>query len=168
MHADGRLEFLFATWEGGGNIPPALTLVGALAAAGHRVRVMCDVCSAPGIEAAGAEFVAWRRAPNCEDRSAAARLLRDWEAETPADGFACLRDAIMFGPALAYAHDVAEEIWRDRPDLVVGSDMLFGVMAGCESQRQPLALLATNLSLFPIAGIPPFGAGLTPDRKSVV
>jgi MGT family glycosyltransferase len=164
MHDDRRLDFLIATWEGGGNVPPAITLVQALVSAGHRVRVMCDLCSGPGIEAAGAEFIAWRRAPNCTDRSDAARLLRDWEAATPEDGFARLRDAIMFGPALAYAHDVAEELWRDRPDLIVGSDMLFGVMAGCESQRQPLALLATNLCLFPIAGIPPFGAGLLPAR----
>jgi MGT family glycosyltransferase len=164
MQSDCRLDFLFATWEGGGNIPPALTVVRALSEAGHRVRVICDSCSAAGIEAAGGKFIPWQHAPNCTDRSAAAKLLRDWEAATPADGFGRLRDAIMFGPAFAYAQDVITEIERCRPDLVVSSEMLFGVLAACEAQDQPLTLLATNLSLFPIPGIPPFGAGLTPAR----
>jgi UDP:flavonoid glycosyltransferase YjiC (YdhE family) len=46
----------------------------------------------------------------------------------------------------------------------VNFDMLLGVMTGCEARRQKLALLSTCISMFPLPGIPPFGAGLAPAR----
>jgi MGT family glycosyltransferase len=42
--------------------------------------------------------------------------------------------------------------------------MLFGIMLACEVRGQPLALLAANLSILPIPGVPPFGPGLPPAR----
>jgi MGT family glycosyltransferase len=157
-------EFLFATWEGGGNVPPALTVARKLLQNGHRVRVMSDRCNRAEVESIGAGFTPWHRAPSRQDKSAATDILRDWEASTPREVFARLRDNLMCGPALEYAFDVVDEIDRHRPDLVVSSEMLLGVMAACEATRVPLVLLAANLSLFPIPGVPPFGAGLTPAR----
>ena len=52
-------SFLFTTWEGGGNVPPALTLAAQLVRRGHRVRVMSDGANRGETEAAGAEFVPW-------------------------------------------------------------------------------------------------------------
>ncbi len=40
-------HFLFTTWEGGGSVTPALTVVRKLVARGHRVRVMSDRCNRP-------------------------------------------------------------------------------------------------------------------------
>jgi len=157
-------DFLFTTWEGGGNIPPTLTTVRKLVASGHRVRVMSDACNQAEVETAGGEFIPWCRAPSRPDKTASSDLMRDWEASSPQEGFDRMLDKIMCGPALAYARDVIDEIGNQRPDLVVSSEMLFGVMVGCEALRQPLALLSTNLSLFPIPGLPPFGAGLMPAR----
>src|SRR3712207_969983 len=62
-------SFLFATWEGGGSVTPALTVAKKLSDRGHRVRVMSDRCNRPEAEAAGAIFVPWTRAPSRLDRS---------------------------------------------------------------------------------------------------
>jgi MGT family glycosyltransferase len=160
-------DFLFATWQGGGNLPPVLTVAARLLARGHRVRVMSDACDREEVEAtAGAEFVAWTRAPSRPDRSATTDLMRDWEAASPEEVIARLRDRIMCGPALAYARDLLAELDRRAADLVVGSEMLLGVMAACEARGQPLALLAANLSILPIPGVPPFGPGLLPARDA--
>jgi MGT family glycosyltransferase len=157
-------DFLFATWEGGGNVPPALTVAKKLAARGHRVRFMSDACGRREAEAVGAEFVPWRRAPSRPDRTAASDVLRDWEATSPEACIGRLFDRIMCGPALAYARDVAAEIDRRPPDLIVSSEMLFGVMVGAQARGMRLALLAANLSPYPLPGVPPFGAGLRPAR----
>jgi MGT family glycosyltransferase len=159
-------SFLFTTWEGGGSVTPALTAVAKLAARGHRVRVMSDLCNRREAEAAGAEFIPWTRAPSRPDRSRETDILRDWDVAEPIDGLGRLVDQIMVGPALAYARDVMEELRRDPADLVVSSEMLPGVSAGCEALGQPLALLAVNVSIFPLPGIPPLGPGLVPPRNA--
>lgn len=157
-----RMSFLFTTWEGGGSVPPALTAAAKLAARGHRVRVMSDRCNRMEAEAAGARFVPWTRAPSRPDRSRDSDVFRDWEVDTPQEQIRRVVDRIMAGPALAYAEDVIEELKLEPADLVVSSELLFGVMAGCEAAGQRFALLTCNVSLFPIPGVPPMGPGLTP------
>ena len=68
----------------------------------------------------------------------------------------------MAGPALAYAQDIIEELEREPADLVVSSEMLFGVIIGCEAVGQKHVLLTANVSLFPLEGVPPIGPGLMP------
>ena len=161
----GVARFLLATWEGGGSVGPVLTVARKLAERGHDVRVMSDRCNRPEAEAAGATFVPWRRAPSRVDRSVESDVFRDWEVDTPDAQIGRVIDRIMTGPALAYAEDVIEELRREPADLVVSNEMLFGVMAGCEAIGQKFALLTCNISLFPIAGVPPLGPGLLPPRS---
>lgn len=156
------MSFLFATWEGGGSVTPALTVARKLRARGHRVRVMSDRCNRPEAEAAGAGFIAWTRAPSRPDRSKDSDVFRDWEVSTPQGQIQRVMDRIMAGPALAYAEDVVAELKREPADLVVSSELLFGVMVGCEAVGQRFALLTCNISLFPMAGVPPVGPGLAP------
>lgn len=159
-----RRNFLFATFEGGGSIGPALTVVRKLLERGHRVRFMSDRCNRPEAEATGAGFVPWTRAPSRPDRSRHTDLLRDWEVE-PMEGFERTLDNLMIGPALAYAEDLIEELRREPADLVVSNEMLFGPMMGCEAAGQRLALLSANICVYPlIPGLPPLGAGLLPPR----
>jgi MGT family glycosyltransferase len=160
------LSFLLATWEGGGSVGPALTVARKLVDRGHRVRVMSDACNRPEAEAAGATFVPWTRAPSRGDRSKHSDVFRDWEVDTPQQQIQRVLDRIMTGPALAYAQDVIEELDREPADLVVSSEMLFGVMAGCESVGQRFALLTCNISLFPLEGVPPMGPGLAPAANA--
>ncbi|MEA2998875.1 MAG: hypothetical protein QOK17_708 [Sphingomonadales bacterium] len=156
------MNFLFATWEGGGSVTPALTVARKLAARGHRVRVMSDLCNRTEAEAAGAAFIPWTRAPSRPDRSRDTDNLRDWEPADPREGLMRVVESIMLGPSLAYAQDLVEELEREPADLVVSNEMLFGVAAACEALGQKLALLEVNISLFPLRGVPPMGPGLLP------
>jgi MGT family glycosyltransferase len=159
-------NFLLATWEGGGSVPPVLTVARKLLARGHRVRVMSDSCNRPEAEAVGAKFIPWTRAPSRTDRSRETDVFRDWEVATPQEQILRVIDRIMAGPALAYARDVIEELEREAADLVVSSEMLFGVMVGCEAVRQRFALLTCNVSLLPMQGVPPLGPGLLPPTNA--
>jgi MGT family glycosyltransferase len=160
-----KLNFLFTTWEGGGNVTPALEVVRKLVARGHDVRVMSEECNRPESEAAGARFVSWRRAPNRKDRTPESQTFRDWAAATPQEGLLSVIRDVWCGPSLAYAQDVIEELRREPADLVVTCEGLFGVMAGCESLDQKFALLCPNISLSPLPGVPPLGPGLAPARN---
>jgi len=159
------MQFLFTTWEGGGNIPPALEVVRKLIAAGHRVRVMSDECNRPEAEAVGATFIPWQRAPSRRDRSPESQAYRDWAAATPPEGLMMVIRDNWCGPALAYAQDVIAELRRAPADLVVNSEVLFGVTAACESVGQKVVLFSPNICFAPLPGVPPLGPGLPPARN---
>ena len=160
-----RRTFLFTNWEGGGNITPSLEAARRLVGAGHRVRFMSEECNRPEAEAAGTSFVPWTRAPSRKDRNRASQAYDDWSRPTPEENLiATIRD-LWCVPALAYAQDVIEELDRESADLVVTSEMLVGVMAGCESIAQNFAILSVNIRLAPLPGVPPMGPGLAPARN---
>lgn len=160
-----RANFLFTTWEGGGNVPPAIETARKLAAAGHRVRFLSDACTRADAEAVGLDFVSWTRAPNRLDRSPASQTFRDWAAATPQEGLLHVVRDCWASPALAYAEDMLEELEREPADLVVTSECLFGVMAGCESVGQRFVILNSSISFAAQPGIPPLGPGLAPARN---
>lgn len=161
--ADQSKSFLLTTWEGGGSVAPALTVAAKLVARGHRVRVMSDECNRRDAEATGASFVSWTRAPNRADRDRASEALKDWQYEGP-DGLRHVLEVIWAGRALDYARDVIEELRREPADLVATSEHLLGVGAGCEAIGQTYCNLLVNVSIFPMAGVPPVGPGLAPAR----
>jgi MGT family glycosyltransferase len=160
-----QMNFLLTTWEGGGNVAPALEVARKLLARGHRVRVMSEACNRPESEAVGAAFISWKRAPSRNNRSPESQTFQDWAAPTPQEGLMSVVRDMWSAPSLAYAQDLIEELKREPADLVVTCEALFGVMAGCESLGQRFAILAPNISLSPIPGIPPLGPGLTPARN---
>jgi MGT family glycosyltransferase len=159
--------FLFAHWEGGGNTPPMLSIVRRLLARGHSVRVMSDPCNRAEVEATGASFSSWTRAPRRPDKSPDTDPLRDWEVKSPATLLGRLRDRMFVGPSLAYAQDVLDELKRFPADVVVTSEMLLGVMAGAEAAGLPCVALSANVYLFPLPGVPPFGPGLQPATNAL-
>lgn len=160
-----HLNVLFTTWEGGGNITPMLVAVRKLVARGHRVRVMGEACNRPESEAAGASFGSWTRAPSRAERTPESQACNDWAQATPQEGLLHVVRDVWCGPSLRYAQDVTEELRREPADLVVASEMLYGVMAACESLGQPFVLLSVNISLAPLPGVPPLGPGLAPARN---
>ncbi len=147
-------NILIATWEGGGSVGPKLTVARKLRQAGHNVRVMSDACNAPEAEAIGARFAPWTRAPSRKDRSRESELIRDWAAANPIEGFMQAIDDVFAGPALAYAQDLIEELEREPADLVVTSDLLFGVMAGCEAVGQDFVVMPCNWLFYPLENMP--------------
>ena len=156
-------DFLFTTWEGGGNVPPTLGAVRRLVERGHRVRVLTDDAMQAGVTAMGASFAPWRRAPNRTDRTRETDMLRDWEAEGEGGGLIRVLERICIGPAGAYAADTMEELHSHPADVIVNCDLLFGPLIAAEATATKLAVLAPNVSLFhPIPGVPPVGPGMPP------
>jgi UDP:flavonoid glycosyltransferase YjiC (YdhE family) len=97
QESDEMTNFLIATWEGGGSVTPMLTVAEKLAARGHRVRVMSDLCNRPEAEAAGALFIPWTRAPSRSDRSRESDSFRDWEAGSPQEQIRLVLERIWTG-----------------------------------------------------------------------
>ena len=156
-------RYLFTTWEGGGHVQPMMLVAAGLRARGHQVLLLSDVCNAPEALLMGLQFRSWRHAPSRPDKTAASDLLRDWEADNPAEGVANLCRRIIAGPAALYARDVLEALEAAPFDAVVTQELLFGSMMAAEAARVPLALLTANIWPFPtLPGLPPFGAGMAP------
>jgi UDP:flavonoid glycosyltransferase YjiC (YdhE family) len=59
-------HFLLASWGTLGNLSPLLTTGRRLRRNGHHIRVMADPAMRDEVDAAGFEFVTWRRAPTGE------------------------------------------------------------------------------------------------------
>ena len=156
-------RFLFATWEGGGHVQPMLLAARDVIASGHQALAISDACNANDAAALGVPFQPWRLAPSRADRSPEGDPLKDWLARNPAEVIRGLLDGVMCGPAARYAADTAAAIDAFAPDLVVGQELLFGVMAAAEAKARPLAVFAANIwSLPTIESAPPFGAGAIP------
>jgi len=160
-------RFLFALWEGGGNVPPQLELARRLVQRGHTVRVMSDQCNEPEARAAGCDFVAYTRAPSRRDKSATSTIVRDYEGKTPLDGLRIFRDSIMVNPARAYAEDVLAELERQPADVVAVSDLLFGPMIAAEKAQRPYAILVPNPYMLPAPGLPPAGTPFGPPTNAL-
>lgn len=157
-------SFLLATFEGGGSVTPYIDVARRLRARGHAVRIMSDACNRREAEASGARFVPWTTAPSRAGRGREFDPIQDWTASTPFEAILANCNGQFTGPALAFAGDVMNELAREPADLVIASDMLFGVHLGCEALGQNMLVLAVNIHLFPPAGVPPMGPGLMPPR----
>ena len=108
-------SILFVTWDGGGNLPPALGIAAELRDRGEQVRFLGHEQQREAIESAGLRFEAYRHA-------------RPWSSTTPAGG---LRGAVtifsMFtdrGPG----QDLLASISREPADLAVIDCMLLGAL----------------------------------------
>lgn len=117
-------EILFVTWDGGGNVPPALGIAAELQSRGHAVRVMGHARQRASLTAAGFEVVPTRQA-------------REFSA---LDRNSPLALVAMFGD-LGLGRDVLGAL-ADRPaDVVVVDCMLIGAMDALRATRQPYVVL---------------------------
>jgi len=157
-------DYLFAAWDGGGATPPLLHVAGSLVRRGHGVRVLADPVLREEVEAVGAEFVPWTRAPHRIAKGPEHDLFKDWETRTPFGAFARLRDGLMCGPAGDVADDVLEELDRRPADVVVAEIVFLGALVAAEARGVPCAGLVTTMNPLPADGVPPFGPGLKPAR----
>jgi len=117
-------EILFVTWDGGGNVPPALSIAAELTARGHSVRFVGHPGQREALAAAGVDV-----AP-----SAHARAFSALESHSPLALIATFGDRGL-------GHDVLEAL-ADRPaDVVVVDCLLFGVMAELRRAGRPYIVL---------------------------
>ena len=148
------MRFLFATWDGGGNVPPTLALARQLLRRGHSVRVLGPPSLRLRFAGAGCAFAAYERVPNGVPSAAgksglgrvrAARLVTELARAAPAFGF---------------AEDVLGELDRAPVDALVVDFMLAGAVAAAERAGLPTAALMHTVFCLPAPGRPPFGPGL--------
>jgi UDP:flavonoid glycosyltransferase YjiC (YdhE family) len=167
MSGSCRVRFLFTTFEGGGHVPPALLVARRLKARGHDVLFVSDEANRGQAAAAGLSFETWATAPNRTALGAADDPLEDWRARWPPGVVRSVCEAVITGPAAAYAADTLALVARFRPDAVVSNELLFGVMAATERDGVPLALLTSNVWCYPTReDVPPFGPGFPPPRNA--
>lgn len=157
-------QFLLCLWDGGGNMPPVMSVARALIERGHRVRALADRTLADELRAAGVEHVEWSRGPQRVSTDRSTYLIRDWEARTPIGEFARGRDGLLCGPAADFAADVVAEIDRRPVDVVLADMFMLGGFVGAEAAGVPSAILSPNLLGLPGWGVPPLGPGLRPAR----
>jgi UDP:flavonoid glycosyltransferase YjiC (YdhE family) len=156
------VRVLQVIWEGGGNTAPQLAIARELVARGHEVRVLGHRCQRERIEAAGAEYVAYRHAPEGDARHPDTDILRDWEARTPLGAFARVRDRVMYGPAGLFARDVVAAVEESPADVVAWDYLLLGGGLGAERAGVRDACIVHTVYPLPVPGVPPFGLGLLP------
>jgi MGT family glycosyltransferase len=154
-------HFLLSSWGTLGNLSPLLTAGRRLRRHGHHVRVMADPAMRGEVEAAGFEFVTWRRAPTGEAADPTnASDMQAWIRQT------------LFDPAAAYAADTRDEIGRKPTDAVLSLDVLFGAALGAEASGVPYVLLSPHVSIRTLPGMPPATSGLgqprTPEERAQV
>jgi UDP:flavonoid glycosyltransferase YjiC (YdhE family) len=104
-------EILFVTWDGGGNVPPALGIAEALTARGHTVRFVGHPGQRPALEAAGFEVAPSRHA----------REFSALDSNSPPALVA------MFGDR-GLGRDVVAALADRDADVIVVDCLLFGVM----------------------------------------
>jgi UDP:flavonoid glycosyltransferase YjiC (YdhE family) len=117
-------EILVVTWDGGGNVPPALGIAAELKRRGHAVRIAGHARQHDSLAAAGFEVVPAREA-------------RPFSAVEPHSPVAMVK---TFGDR-GLGHDVLAAL-RERPaDLVVVDCLLFGVLEALRESGTPYVIL---------------------------
>ncbi len=161
MSTRGKKRFLLVIWDGGGTIPPELGVAKRLIARGHSVHVLGEHPSESDALTARCSFSEYRRAPNRESRREEHDPFRDWEG-SPLAAFKRARDAMMCGPARAFADDVLEVIDEQGIDAVIVDSFLLGAVIGAEKSGLPSAGLMPNILMRPGPGSTPLGMGFKP------
>ena len=115
---------LFVTWDGGGNVPPALGIAAELQHRGHRVRVMGHPAQHAQVTDWGLDATAFH----------SARPFTATDTSTPLDYVGVFGDRAM-------GRDVVEELRREPADLVVIDCILFGAMEAVASAGAPYVVL---------------------------
>lgn len=157
-------RFLFAIWDGGGNVPPALGLARRLVARGHRVRVLGDPTLAEEARHAGADHVSWKEAPHRRSRRPEDDVFRDYEIGNPITMIREYLDSFVARPAAAWTGETLAALESWHADVLVSDLYLPATLIAGEKLGIPTAAYCPNIWILPTEGIPPFGLGWSPAR----
>jgi UDP:flavonoid glycosyltransferase YjiC (YdhE family) len=119
-------DFLIVTWDGGGNVPPAIALGARLAMAGHRVRLLGPASVAASAAASGLEWAPYRSVPPWPEGVA---FEDDWD----------LFDATLNGRLVI--DDLLAEAGVRAPDVLVVDCLMGAALAAAEYLDVPTAVL---------------------------
>lgn len=124
---------LFVTWDGGGNLPPALGIANELRAAGSSVRFLGHEAQRGSVEAARFDFEAYRNG-------------RDWSGVRGGGGG--IRDVLaIFGTFTdrGIGRDLIDSVTARPVDCVVIDCLLTGALAAAQHAELPRIVLVHSL-----------------------
>ena len=134
-------RFVFLTWNGGGNQPPATGIAQELQKRGHETVFVGYAVQAPYFAARGLPLVL------------SERLQQAWDQAPPGEPGAQLVDRVLV--CQAHLDEVPEIFQRERADVLVVDCMMFAAALACDLARIPTAILVHTAP----------GALLHPDRS---
>ena len=153
------MHVLAALWDGGGTVPPEVGTLRRLVERGHTVTALADPPLRSAVEAAGAEFRPWQRAPHRRSTDEP-DIIDDITCRTRLQLLDRLLDRLVAGPADAFASDV-EAALDDRPaDVLAADGAMLGALVAAEARGLPAVALLPNIYVRPSPDLPPFGSGL--------
>ncbi|MEW5853655.1 MAG: glycosyltransferase [Myxococcota bacterium] len=117
-------EILFVTWDGGGNVPPAVAIARELRTRGHTVRFLGHARQEAALTSAGFEFVPGRHA----------RKFSALDANSPLTMLATFGDAGM-------GRDLLDAVAARPVDLVVIDCLMFGALHAAQQAGLRYAVL---------------------------
>jgi MGT family glycosyltransferase len=123
-------RFAFVTWDGGGNVPPAVGIAQELASRGHDVVFIGYEVQREGFEGKGFEFVALRRSGPYDM----------YRASDAAQRIAGLVTNVWACPE--HLHDVPDAVAETSTDVLVVDFMMQGALAATIELPTPVAVLA--------------------------
>lgn len=130
------MRVLIASWSGGGHAPPVKGLCSALTGAGHAVTVLAHADYGPLIEGAGANFVAYERAPKHDSTTDRTPL---------AEQVAIAARDVWTSKDLGI--DVANAIERFKPDVVAMENALVSAMFAAHASGAPYVRMRNTLPM---------------------
>jgi MGT family glycosyltransferase len=123
-------RFAFVTWDGGGNIPPAIGIAQELVSRGHRVEFHGYEVQRARFEAQGFSFNAMRRSGNFDI----------YAASEPSRRLTGLIDNVWACPE--HLDDVPDALGSHPADVLVVDFLMQGALAAAAHIQTPVAVLA--------------------------
>ena len=157
-------RFLVAAIDGGGTLPPVMSVAAELIRRGHRVHVLADPTAEESARATGCAFSAWRTAPHVSSVAEQTELVADLERGSPLRQLRVVRRRLLVGPAGLFARDLLDTLASHPADALLVEGMVPGILLGAEASRLPFAALLANVYVRPTPGLPPFGTGWSPGQ----
>ena len=169
------IRFLFAMFQGSGNIPPILAVAQQLVAHGHSVRILAGPGLQPdrpprpastafldGVRAIGATLIPFHQAHDpLASIPPAQGLLWGWTPQAFAVNVFLAR---RFLASPVWVDNVKVELTRYPTDVVVADFYLLGALAAAEAAGVPAVALIHHHHIRPTPGLPPFGPAWRPAR----
>ncbi|MFO7824646.1 MAG: glycosyltransferase [Cyclobacterium sp.] len=158
-----KINFLFLTVDGGGNIPPVFGLAKRLQSRGHEVNVLTEPCLQAVVESFGFGFISFKQHFTRENRNE--DICQDWN-DSPLKKPTVFKN-IIFGPAKITVQETVEALKQTKADVLVVDCLLFPALIAGECLNIPGVLLFHMPEYLPGKNRPPGVMGLIPGKGTL-
>lgn len=142
------MKVLIVSTPATGHLNPLLAIAHGLIEDGHKVELLSGSRLRPRIEAAGARFRAFPAGADLDPEDIHA-IAPELMTVAPGPEWLCIALSRIFVDPIPAQHDGLQQALREfEPDVVVGDDMVFGVLPmllGPRKARPPIILCGTSI-----------------------